>query len=98
MHKKTKKIYKEVNTYIMNTKKCVLWLKFSKGIGMKGLNISDRTHEANIVRLVKEFGIRKEKRIREVYQTKREFIENNSSAIDFSPIITYKKVRESLMR
>ena len=65
---------------------------------MKDISVVERTHEANIVRLLKEFGPRKEKEIRKVYQTKRDYIENNSSAIDFSAIITYKKVRESLLK
>ena len=65
---------------------------------MKDLQIAERTHEANIERLVKEFGVRKEKQIRKVYNTKREFIEDNSSSIDFSAIITFKKTREALLR
>ena len=65
---------------------------------MGNLNVVERTHEANIVRLVKEFGPRKEKTIRQVYTRKREFIEGNSSAMDFSAFITYKKVREALLR
>ena len=65
---------------------------------MKALSINERTHEANITRLVQEFGPRKEKQIRKVYQVKREVVENNSSSNDFLAIITYKKVREALMK
>ncbi|GEM_PF-2602761 len=65
---------------------------------MKDLGIAERTHEANIQQLVREFGPRKEKEIRTVYNKKREFIENNSSAMDFSAIITFKKTKEALLR
>ncbi|MBI4895328.1 MAG: hypothetical protein HY831_02430 [Candidatus Aenigmarchaeota archaeon] len=65
---------------------------------MKDLGIAERTHEANIQQLLREFGPRKEREIRTVYNKKREFIENNSSAMDFSPIITFKKTREALLR
>lgn len=65
---------------------------------MKNMAVVERTHEANIVRLVEEFGIRKEKRIREVYNKKREYMESNTTSTDFLAIIAYKKVRESLLK
>ncbi|MBI5332850.1 MAG: hypothetical protein HZB65_04710 [Candidatus Aenigmarchaeota archaeon] len=68
-----------------------------KGIMMKNLQIAERTHEANISRLVKEFGPRKERMIREFYNSKRVMVEGSTSINDFSAIMTYRKVREKLM-
>ena len=64
---------------------------------MKDLQIAERTHEANITRLVKEFGPRKEKMIRDVYNSKRAVVESSTSINDFSAIMTFRKVREKLM-
>jgi hypothetical protein len=61
------------------------------------LTVIESAHRTNIERLVSEFGENYESEITELYVTQRKAEENSARITDFTPIFTYRTVRDFLM-
>ena len=59
-------------------------------------SVIESAHRHNIVRLIDEFGESRESRITELYNSLRDSEESTAKITDFTPIFTYRLVREAL--
>lgn len=59
-------------------------------------SVIESAHRHNIVRLIDEFGEHRESRIIELYNSLRDSEESTAKITDFTPIFTYRMVREAL--
>jgi hypothetical protein len=59
-------------------------------------SVIDSAHRHNILRLIDEFGESRQNRIIELYSSLRDSEESTAKITDFTPIFTYRMVREAL--
>jgi len=59
-------------------------------------SVIDSAHRHNILRLIDEFGESRQDRITALYNNLRDSEESTAKITDFTPIFTYRLVREAL--
>jgi len=59
-------------------------------------SVIESAHRHNIVRLIDEFGENRQNRVIELYNSLRDSEESTAKITDFTPIFTYRLVREAL--
>lgn len=59
-------------------------------------SVIESAHRQNIVRLIDEFGENRQNRVIELYNSLRDSEESTAKITDFTPIFTYRMVREAL--
>jgi len=59
-------------------------------------NLTDYAHKDSIKRLVEEFGLDREKSIREIYRNHREQLEAEAKILSYIPTLAYNATRQTL--